>query len=58
MRQTPGVYQIFCALWYLDRGDVLTASAIMAIPPVMLIGFDDILRGAWLAGAAEAAKGR
>jgi hypothetical protein len=55
---TPGVYQCFACLWYLDRGDVLTARAVMAIPPVLLIGFDDLLRGAWLAGASDAARGR
>lgn len=58
MTATPGVYQCFAFLWHMSRGDTLAAQAIMAIPPEMLRGFDDLLRGAWLAGAAEAARNR
>jgi hypothetical protein len=58
MTASLGVYQCFAFLWHIDRGNVLAAQAVMAIPPEMLRGFDDLLRGAWLAGAAEAARDR
>lgn len=51
-----GIYQCFACLWYLDRGDRVMAQAMLMIPPEMLTGFDDLLRGAWLAGAVEANK--
>lgn len=56
--RSPGVYQCFAFLWHMSRGNVLAAQAMLAIPPEMMTGFDDLLRGAWLAGAAEAARNR
>ena len=51
-----GIYQCFCCFWYLDRGDMATAQTVLMIPPEMLTGFDDLLRGAWVAGAVDAMK--
>lgn len=33
-----------------------TAQTVLMIPPEMLTWFDDLLRGAWLAGAVDAMK--
>ena len=57
LHSLPGLYQCFAYLWHLDRGDIAAARAVLMVPPEMLRGFDDLLRGAWLAGAVDAMKG-
>ena len=52
----PGLYQCFCYLWHLDRGDILSAHLAITAPPEMFRSFDDLLRGAFLAGAVDAMK--
>lgn len=51
------IYQAFCIVWYLDRGDVAAARLCAVLPPAAFAFGDAMMRAAFLAGAAEAVKG-
>lgn len=46
-------YRFICLAAALMRGDENLARLILALPDSYFDPFDDILRGAWLAGAAD-----
>lgn len=50
----PGIYQCFCYVWHMQRGDPVSARTVMMIPPQMMTPFDDLMRAAWIAGARDA----
>ena len=50
------LYQCWCILWHLDRGNIDHAR-ICAILPASAFAFgDELMRGAFVAGMVEAAQ--
>ena len=50
------VYQCFCILWHLSRGDLPMARLSAILPPEMFTEGDALIRAAYLAGAVNGQK--
>jgi len=51
------IYQAFCIVWYLDRGDVAAARLCAILPSAAFAFGDAMMHAAFVAGATEAARG-
>lgn len=51
-----GIYQVWCILWHASRGDLPLAQLCAMLPADMFAEGDAVMRAAFAAGAAEAAR--
>lgn len=53
-----GLYQCWCIVWYLRRGDVATAAQVAHMPSHRFAAGNIMMRAAYLAGAYDVTHGK